>query len=348
MKKKIGIILQYLFFFGLGIFLIWWSIKDLDKEKWEQINFALSNARFYLAAPVFFILIFSHYVRALRWRLLIEPMGYKPDKTNMFFAVMIGYLTNQALPRFGEIVRCTVLARYEKVPTEKLIGTIILERIIDSITLLFVFFITLVIQPGLYSQITDHIFNSSSEPKETKKITTLLLALIVIGIIILIIGSWMIIKKRTFKDLIDLFKKITTRVWEGLSAIRHLRKRKQFVFLTVLLWTLYLAGGYIGFLAFRETDHYGIKEAFAVLSAGSIGMVVTPGGIGAYAYLIEGTMILYGLKESIATAFGWLLWLAQTFVVLFGGLLSFILLPWHNKRKAAKENEKLNTGSLTG
>lgn len=348
MKKRLGVIFQYLFFFGLGIFLIWWSIKDLDKEKWAQINYALSNARFWLIGPVFFILISSHYVRALRWRLLVEPMGYMPDKTNMFFAVMIGYLTNQALPRFGEIVRCTVLARYEKVPVEKLIGTIILERLIDAICLLFVFFITLVIQPGLYSQITDQIFNSSSDIKETKKITLPLVAIIVIGIIALIIGAWMIIKKKTIQDIIALLKKVATRVWEGLAAIRHLRKRKQFLFLTVLLWALYLAGGYIGFLSFRETDHYGIKEAFSVLSAGSIGMIVTPGGIGAYAYLIQGTMEIYGLKTSIATAFGWLLWLAQTFVVLFGGLVSFILLPWYNRKKAAKAKEKLNTGSLAG
>lgn len=107
------------------------------------------------------------------------------------------------------------------------------------------------------------------------------------------------------------------------------------MFLTVLLWLFYLAGGYMGFLAFRETDHYGIKEAFTVLSAGSIGMVITPGGIGAYAYLIKGTMELYGLKESIALAFGWVLWIAQIIVILFGGLLSFMLLPWYNKKRSA-------------
>lgn len=103
--------------------------------------------------------------------------------------------------------------------------------------------------------------------------------------------------------------------------------------LTLILWSLYLSGGYIGFQALHETEHYGIKEAFTVLSAGSIGMIVTPGGIGAYAYLIEATMQLYGLQQSIAVAFGWLLWLAQTVVILVGGLFSFAALPWYNKRR---------------
>ncbi len=143
MKKRLIILLQYLFFLGLGIFLVWWSVKDIDSEKMAEIRSALKNARLYLIIPVFIILITSHYVRALRWRLLMEPLGYKPDKVNTFFAVMIGYLANQAFPRLGEVLKCTLLARYEKIPADKLVGTIILERLIDAICLLLVFEITL-------------------------------------------------------------------------------------------------------------------------------------------------------------------------------------------------------------
>src|SRR5690606_26109981 len=103
--------------------------------------------------------------------------------------------------------------------------------------------------------------------------------------------------------------------------------------LTLVLWILYLSGGYIGFQALQETQHYGVKESFTILSAGSIGMIVTPGGIGAYPYLIESTMQMYGLQKSIAIAFGWLLRSAQAVVILIGGLLSFMILPGYNKRK---------------
>ncbi|MGZ8524267.1 MAG: lysylphosphatidylglycerol synthase transmembrane domain-containing protein [Chitinophagaceae bacterium] len=332
MKKRLFILFQYLFFLGLGAFLVWWSVKDIDNEKMAEIRSALKNARLYLIVPVFIILISSHYVRALRWRLLMEPMGYKPGKANTFLAVMVGYLANQAVPRLGEVLKCTLLARYEKIPADKLVGTIILERLIDAVSLLTIFGITLVIQPGLYSQIINTIFNGDPK-KETDKIPAYLIGLILIGVIAIIIGLWMILKKKNFNDLIGAFKKIGSRIWQGLSAVQHLKKRGQFLVLTLMLWSLYLSGGYIGFQALHETEHYGIKEAFTVLSAGSIGMIVTPGGIGAYAYLIEATMQLYGLQQSIAVAFGWLLWLAQTVVILVGGLFSFAALPWYNKRR---------------
>ncbi|HET9430908.1 MAG TPA: lysylphosphatidylglycerol synthase transmembrane domain-containing protein [Chitinophagaceae bacterium] len=333
MNKRLSTILQYIFFFGLGIFLVWWSIRELTPDDKVQISQALKKARYWLVLPVFAILFLSHFVRGLRWRLLIESMGYLPTKANTFFAVMIGYLANQAVPRLGEVLKCTILARYEKIPADKLIGTIILERIIDAISLLIIFGITLAIQPGLYNQLMDTFFTSSGN-EEVKKVSGLIILLAAVVLFGLLLGAWMIFKKKSWRDVILLFKMIGNRIWQGISAIQHLRKRGQFLVLTLLLWVLYLGGGYIGFQALQETSHYGVRESFTVLSAGSVGMIVTPGGIGAYAYILEKTMLLYGLPKGIALAFGWLLWLAQTAVVLIGGLLSFVAIPWYNKKRA--------------
>jgi uncharacterized membrane protein YbhN (UPF0104 family) len=143
----------------------------------------------------------------------------------------------------------------------------------------------------------------------------------------------MIIKKKNVKDLFAVVKRIGRRIWEGISAIQHLRKRKLFILYTLLLWTLYLGGGYIGFYALQETEHYGIREAFTVLSAGSVGMTITPGGIGGYAFLLEQVMQVYGLSQGVALAFGWLLWLSNTSVIIIGGLFSFVALPLYNKKK---------------
>ncbi len=339
MNKHLRTIIQYSFFLGLGIFLAWWSVKDLTTENKSQIRTALSTARYWLIIPVFIILLSSHFIRGLRWRLLIKSLGYQPSKFNTFFAVMIGYLTNQAVPRLGEVVKCTMLARYEKIPADKLIGTIILERIIDAITLLTVFGITLVIQPDIYSQLTEAIFNPKKDP-EHKTISSSLVLLIALAIIVIIIVTWMIRKKKNFNDLGMLFKKIGQRIWQGISAVKHLRERKFFILLTIILWTLYLFGGYLGFLALKETNEYGIREAFTVLSAGSIGMIATPGGIGAYAYLLQQTMIVYGLNEGIALAFGWILWLAQTAVIVIGGLISFVTMPYYNKQFIHRQKVK--------
>jgi len=332
MKKRIRTILQYLFFLGLGIFFAWLSLKNLDAEKMTKIRGAFSNARHWLIIPVFFILFLSHYVRALRWRLLIQSLGYTPGRANAFFAVMIGYLVNQGVPRLGEVVKCTVLSRYEKIPADKLIGTIILERLIDALTLLVVFGITLAIQPDLYTRILDTFFNQE-KTGEKSAISYTLLTLVVLGVLILAVIVWMLLRKKTLGDLVNMMKRVGLRIAEGIGAIRHLKRRGYFLFLTLSLWTLYFSGGYIGFMAFRDTEIYGVREAFTVLSAGSVGMIASPGGIGAYAFMIEKTMQLYGLSYPIAVAFGWILWLVTTAVIVIGGLISFVFIPYYNKRQ---------------
>jgi len=332
MKKRILTILQYVLFLGLGIFLAWWSLKGLDHEKRIEIKNALNHARYWLVIPVFCILILSHLVRALRWKLLINSLGYHPRTENTFFAVMIGYLTNQAVPRLGEILKCTLLARYEKVPADKLIGTIILERVIDAITLLTIFAITLAIQPSLYTDLINAFFHSPHDPQK-KRIPGYVIAAIIIALIAIIMLLWMLIKKKNLADVFAIFQRIGKSVWQGISAVQHLKRRGLFLLYTLSLWSLYLVGGYIGFFALQETQQYGIKQAFAVLSAGSIGMIATPGGIGAYALLLKKTMELYGLQEGVALAFGWILWLVQTFVILIGGLFSFVAIPYFNKKK---------------
>lgn len=336
MKKRIFTILQYIIFLGLGIFFAWLSLKDLDQDKRSQIKIALQHARYWLIIPVLVILFTSHLIRALRWKLLIGSLGYHAKTYNAFFAVMIGYLTNQAVPRLGEIAKCTMLARYEKIPADKLIGTIILERVIDAITLLLIFGITLIIQPNIYTDLFNAFFHSPHDPTE-KKISGYLIAAIIISIIAILIILWMIIKKKNLTDLKIIIQRIGKSVWQGISSVQHLKQRWLFIFYSVVLWSFYFTGGYIGFYAFQETEQYGVKEGFAILSAGSVGMIATPGGIGAYALLIEKTMEVYGLQTGIALAFGWILWLSQTAVILLGGLISFVAFPYLNKKKQVEK-----------
>jgi len=332
MKKRILTILQYLFFFGIGIFLIWWSVRGLTADHKSHIRNAVENANYILVIPVFAILLLSHFLRAYRWKLLITPLGYNPSSRNIFFAVMIGYLTNQAVPRLGEFIKCTFLFRYERVPVEKLIGTVIVERVIDIITLLLVFGITLFLQPTIYTDLVNAFFHSGGSG-HAKKIPPLLIIGITTVVLVSLICTWMIWKKKNFGDLLTLFRKFGQRIWDGIGTIRHLKKRWEFVYLTLAIWFLYFIGGYVGFYALQETRIYGIKEAFSILSAGSVGMVATPGGIGAYALLVQKTMQVYGLNEGTALAFGWLLWLAQTTVILTGGFISFLLMPYLNKKR---------------
>ncbi|MBS1759692.1 MAG: flippase-like domain-containing protein [Bacteroidetes bacterium] len=343
MNKKLRTIFQYTFFFGLGIFLAWWSIRDLSAEQESEIRQALKSLDYRLVPPVIILLGLSHFARGLRWKLLIDSLGYKVQKKNTFFGVLIGYFTNEALPRFGEILKCTILSRYEKIPVEKLIGTIILERVIDALCLILVFIITLAIQPDLYTEIVNTLFYNKSHGKEVANHTGQIIFFIIIGIALISLFGWMIVKKKNFTDIRQILKKAWQNVLQGVGAIRHLKRRWEFILLTIAIWSIYLLGGYIGFLAFKETRHYGIPEAFTVLSAGSIGMIATPGGIGAYPIMLQQGMMLYGLEKGFALAYGWALWLAQVVTTTFGGILSFILMPLLNKKTTKQKPEETNT-----
>ena len=146
MKKKIANLFKYAFFLGLGIFLVWWSLHNIPDKEWGKFKLAIISAHYLLFVPVFLILTTSHLARALRWRLLMEPMGYLPSVTNTFFSVMVGYLANMAVPRLGEVLKCTIIAKYEKVPAEKIVGTIVAERAFDVVCLLFIFLIAFILQ----------------------------------------------------------------------------------------------------------------------------------------------------------------------------------------------------------
>ena len=128
--------LKFLSFFILGIVLFWLVYKDQDINRIKSI---LSNEvnYFWIVVSVFLGLL-SHISRSIRWNLIIEPLGHKPRLLNTFLSVMIGYLMNLALPRMGEISKCGVLSRYEKIPFTKLIGTVVLERLIDVLVLLLI------------------------------------------------------------------------------------------------------------------------------------------------------------------------------------------------------------------
>ena len=330
-KRFITILVQYLAFLGIGILFAWLSVRNLNNENWQQLKLSIKGARLWLTVPVFLLLLLSHYLRGLRWKLLIDPLGHSIRPANAFLTVLVGYLVNLGVPRLGEFMRCTVLARYEKLSVEKLVGTVISERLFDSVCLMLVFGLTLGIQPHLYDSIWSTLSKTDGAQPTTSHFNGqfyILLAVLLLGVF-----SWFLWKQKKVKDLIQLFTSSISKVISGLLTIKKMRHPKSFIGLTLCIWMLYLLAGYIGFLAFPETQHFGVAEALTILSVGSIGMIISPGGIGAYAYLVLYTMQLYGLAYANALAFGWTLWLAQTLVIIAGGILSFTLLPLLNRKE---------------
>ena len=333
MNKKILGLLQYLLFLGLGIFLVWWSLGKIGHKDWLDIKGAWLRADFWLLIPVVLILLAAHLSRAIRWRILMEPMGYKPSIINTYFAVLVSYIANLAIPRLGEVLKCSIITRYEKIPTDKLVGTVVAERAFDLVCLAIIFPITIFFQVDIIGAYASAMLQKNFRPGGS----TSVLVIKVIAAIMVIIGFFTAIrwlfKKFAHISLIQKIKEILKNIWHGLTSIRYLKNKGWFIFHTVLIWVLYLAAIRTGMAAMKETSMYGIKESLSVLCMGSIGMIATQGGVGAYPLLVQETMMLYGVTENMGKAFGWLLWLVQFFMVIFFGALSLILLPVINRKK---------------
>ncbi|MGG9972304.1 lysylphosphatidylglycerol synthase transmembrane domain-containing protein [Ferruginibacter sp. SUN002] len=331
MNKKILSILQYVIFFSIGVFLVWWSIHRMDDKNWEDCKKAFSSARYSLFIPVFLILTISHISRAIRWKILMKPMGYKPRLLNTFCAVMVGYLANLAIPRLGEVLKCTILGKYEKVPPDKLVGTIVVERAVDLLSLIIVFLIALITQAGViggYAKETiGKYFLSGS-----KQVMFVKLILIIGVLAMLYVAFKIIFKKFSHYSFIAKLKDIFKGVATGLASIKNLENKKAFIFHSVLIWCCYVGGTYLGFFATKGTEHLTFAAAFPVLAFASIGMIITPGGIGTYPIFIMEVMTLYNIEEGIGFANGNLQWVAQFLIVLVVGFISLLLLPYINKK----------------
>ncbi len=339
MNKKLRAYLQYVFFIGLAGFFVWLSLHKINAEKWEELKEAIVHARLWVFFPVLFLLLLSHWLRALRWKMLIQPLGYNPSTLNTFFGVMVGYLVNLGAPRLGEIIKCTVLARYEKIRADKLVGTIVAERAFDLISLVIVFAITLGLEFHTIGAFTGDWLKSIFTSR-TGEFSMTRLIIILGGLVIVIFVLRLLFTRFLHINFVQQFKVILKGIWHGLTSIRLVRNKLLFLFYTVAIWALYVVSTLIGFDVLMQTSKLGIGAAFSSLVMGSIGMIFSPGGIGAYPWFIQQTVLLYGIpEEPYGQALGWLLWLGQFIIFVIFGALSFILLPTINKKKNAQAGD---------
>ena len=324
-----GKFLKIGFFFLLGIALIWWSLHQIPAEEWTKFTLALKQSKLWIVFPVFIILALSHFLRALRWRLIMEPLGYRPSIANTYLAVLIGYLANLAIPRLGEVLKCTLLAKYEHVPAEKIVGTIVAERAFDVISLGIVFLLALglqfnVIEAG-WNQLKSQTSASAMDSNEGDWKMYLL-----VGIGIILIALFFIFRKR-IPTIVGSIKKIISGIWEGVMSATKLKQHNLFFLYSFGIWFLYLLATYVGLYATAGTES-SFATAISCLAYASIGMILTPGGIGAYAYFMAKVLELNGVDYTLGLANGTLQWFSQFLIVIVLGGISLIILPIINKQ----------------
>lgn len=308
---------------ALGVFLIWYSISKLTPNDIEAIKNSFKTANYWW---VFLSLVFgilSHFSRAYRWNFLLEPMGYKPRFPNSLMAVLVGYLVNLTIPRAGEIARATAISKYEHIPFEKAFGTIVSERIADVIMLIGIILTAFFLQTKL---LTSYLFKDSTTNSYNN--WYLIIGVIIIGFFFF----WIIQKSNN-----PIIKKIRIFIYgliEGVISIFKMKNKWAFIFHTVFIWTMYVLMFYAVTFALPETTNLPFGALIVGFVVGGLSMALTNGGLGTYPVFVASAITLYGVDENPALAFGWIMWTAQTIMVLFFGGLSFLLLPIYNRDKA--------------
>jgi uncharacterized membrane protein YbhN (UPF0104 family) len=328
MKKKLFVtILQYIVFLGLGIAIIYYMLGKLtDEEKVEMIA-SIKEVRLWLLIPTLIVGFLSHYFRALRWKLMLEPLNIRPTTYNTTFAVLIGYIVNLAIPRAGEVAKCTVLARYEKAPVDKTIGTIVAERIFDTLCLGIITLAAFALQSDVIGDYALDVFGKIAGKKTSYMGMHPAFILLGMGAVFFLLLFF--IYRRNKESKISRFIK---GLVDGVRSIFKLEKHWQFFGYTVLIWGSYWFLLMIAFWSLPVTEHLSMQTALVVLVFGSVGMIVTQGGIGAYPYLIMRILQFYGIEIVAGQAFGWVSWTVQTVIILILGIISLILLPIYNRK----------------
>ena len=348
-KKIIPDILKTVLFVGLGILFIWLSVKDLSKEDIHMIfsSMALVNnpqGWLFIGLSVLAI-VAADLIRAARAELLLKSIHYRPRFSMMFYSVMVCYIANLALPRLGEILRCTFLQRYENIPFQKSLGTVILERAVDVVCWLFLLIIALLLNNGLLSNlIVDQSQQLTLEEWFAQKGLSYVgnyLLYIIIGVIVLLIvvirltrNWWQ--KRPALVKVADFFKGI----WRGFVSIKDIPNPWHFVFWTVAMWVSYYLGVYLFFHALPYLQHIGPGAAFTVLIFGTIAFMISQGGLGAYPLITAGIVMLYGISYTQGLAAGWIGWILQTAVSLVLGLFSLITTSFYKRHDAAEIPEE--------
>jgi len=337
-RKKIVNLFKVIFFFSIGFLLIWLSIKDLTVEQKKEILNSFRQADYFWVIIAMFVGIGSHLTRALRWRLLFEPLGYNPKISNTFFSVMLGYLFNLAVPRLGEITRCGAMSRYEKTPFNKALGTVVTERTFDMLTFFFILFITLLFE---YNRVSGYLKNNILNKLEAKLPGIQIIMLVGVVLAIIFIVLFILFHKKLsnyklFSKIIEIIKGF----WEGIKSIFKLKRSALFILLTFLLWGCYYLMAYLCFFALEETASLSPLAGLSILALGSIAMMVTPGGIGLYPIIAQGVLLLYMVPATKAYALGWIIWTSQNVTIVLAGVLSWLLLYFLNEYSPSDNNLK--------
>lgn len=307
----------------LGVFLIWYSISKLSPSDIQAIKTSFKTANYWWVVLSLVFGILSHFSRAYRWQFLLEPLGYKPKFANSVMAVLIAYLLNLFIPRSGEFARAASIKKYDKIPFDKAFGTIVAERVSDAIMLLSVIGVAFLLQADL---IGSYVFKDNAESTFLSKV----IFLVILPLIGYLLFRRLKKSKNKFINKVILF---VNGLLDGVKSILQMKKKWQFIFHTIFIWFMYILMFYAVTFALPETTNLPFSAVIVGFVVGGLSMALTNGGLGTYPVLVAGALAIYNVPTNPALAFGWIMWTAQTIMVILFGCMSLLLMPIYNKYK---------------
>ncbi len=304
----------------MGIFFIVYAYNQFTKDEIELIKQNFKNANyFYIFLSVIFGFIAS-FARSYRWKYTLEHLGYDVPFKNQFLAVNVSYLMNMFIPRSGEISRALVLKNYNNVPFDKGFGTIIAERVVDLVVLFAMVGLIFFLQFDVVKTfVLDYI------PQEK---------IILFGTIGILLFAVLFTFYRYSKlKIITSLKEKLSGLKEGVLSVINMKTKWQFLFYTILIWISYVLMFWVSIFAFPETSGLSFVAVLTTFVVGSIAIAFTNNGLGSYPFLVSEILLFYGITATVGTAFGWVVWTAQTVFTIVLGLVSLFLLPVLNREK---------------
>ena len=358
MKNFIINLLKFVLFAGVGVVILYFFYQNQNKAFEEQCRLDgktladcgtlldklvadFRGLNFFWVGCTLLAFTFSNYSRAVRWRMLIEPLGYRVKLRNAFFAVNITYFTNLWMSRAGELVRAASVARYEGISTSRVMGTVVVDRLLDMVSLIIIVGAAFLLQ---YSTLTEYLSANMKSSDSALGIFGNPIVQVILGIITLIsLLLWLFRNQIKQTIVYQKAREIAVKMSEGLRTIRKVRSPFWFVFHSANIWVMYFMMTYLCFSAFAPTAHLGLMAALTVFVFGTFGIVIpSPGGMGTYHVLASAALVIYGVNSSDAFSFANIMFFAiQIFYSIVVGLISIILMRWINKdRKAEMEADE--------
>ena len=326
-KKIFKKVLQVIFPLLLGIFILVWVYRDFNFQRVGEVM--LHGMDYGWIALSLLFGVFANLFRGWRWRLALEPLGEYPKTANCVYAIFISYASNLVIPRVGEVTRCGVLSKYDGISFPKSLGTVVSERMIDTLCVGLITGVVLLLQMPVFA--TFFAETGTNVGRYAEVLTSGHFYLIILCVLAILVLAFFLIRNIA---LFAKLKGILQNVWQGIVALKDIKQIPLYIIYTLGIWACYFLEFYLAFFAFDFSAGLGISAGLVMFVVGTLAVIVpTPNGAGPWHFAVMTMMMLYGVGKEDAGIFALLVHGIQTFLLILLGIYGLLAWPFTNKTK---------------